>query len=99
TRFSRDWSSDVCSSDLNKQISVSLATDIEEPISVWELDVLGGKDTVYVFSPSEINVHIEGIDEWLKIVGQEFVPEMGASRLIVEDRKSKRLNSSHVKKM
>lgn len=70
--------------DINKQISVSLATDIEEPISVWKLDVLGGKDTVYVFSPSEINVHIEGIDEWLKIVGQEFVPEMGASRLIVE---------------
>lgn len=70
--------------DIDKQITVSLPEDIEEPISVWDLDVKGGRDTVYVFTNSEIAVQLEGIDGWLSVVGQEYVPNMQATRLIVE---------------
>lgn len=63
---------------------VAVEDNIDEPITVWDLDVNGGLDTLYVFSASEINVQVEGIDGWLNIVGQQFIPNMGATRLVVE---------------
>src|SRR5690606_40869672 len=101
TRFSRDWSSDVCSSDLLRDalahpsasgaidVSTDEAADLIEPFGVL-LDVVG--DGVALtgagyLKPAAVEqiAHHTGITEWW--IGK-------ANR---EDRKSTRLNSSHVK--
>src|SRR5690606_40311423 len=74
TRFSRDWSSDVCSSDLE------IAGD------------LGRADT---FAPTEVGVFFG--EEGRTVPDPYFGGDGPARTGCTQDRKSTRLNSSHVK--
>src|SRR5690606_40558021 len=97
TRFSRDWSSDVCSSDLlemrvrhrNEHYSASLARLI--PPVATRLDQ-GGEQAVAVKSllPGDLIRVASGAT-----IPCDGVVEAGQGAVI--DRKSTRLNSSHVK--
>src|SRR5690606_40529007 len=77
TRFSRDWSSDVCSSDLLEF----------EVVFHHALDKKVYKST-YKGNMAHIERHLD-FAAWLSANGINYVD--------ISDRKSTRLNSSHVK--
>src|SRR5690606_40654185 len=88
TRFSRDWSSDVCSSDLQFQDQVR-----QERIN----------NTRFV-SPYNSNTTYQ-LNNMVSFNGHSFIakkqtkgnPPPTDVTVVTEDRKSTRLNSSHVK--
>src|SRR5690606_39972161 len=95
TRFSRDWSSDVCSSDLIRQESHALGVinELDKPL----FDALGKRHGIpfsnLSFRDSE-NLKrslYQGTPYFLltRAAGKDVSVEL--------DRKSTRLNSSHVK--
>src|SRR5690606_39375285 len=88
TRFSRDWSSDVCSSDLRWLVNIP---------PLFALAILG----VHVFRLSVLTIVLPSLivpfaglaffGYWAVETGITLVPASA------QDRKSTRLNSSHVK--
>src|SRR3989449_8209311 len=80
TRCSRDWSSDVCSSDLTQPIT--LAANLEETNGVPALDL--------VFDNGGHGTHVAGI-----AAGHNLFNVAGFDGVAPGDRKSTRLNSSH----
>src|SRR5690606_40000081 len=91
TRFSRDWSADVCSSDLRgEEVMASITASVytsHVPAIGAALD-LGKTHEPYwqkVFAGYEFS------KQWLK----DNCPDV--IFLVYKDRKSTRLNSSHVK--
>src|SRR2546429_4786325 len=82
TRCSRDWSSDVCSSDL--KVAQNIGKDVQ-------VRTFAFGDRV---RPARIHAHIELLAQRNQPVDQQFKPlEMHV--VISRDRKSTRLNSSH----
>src|SRR5690606_39470378 len=81
TRFSRDWSSDVCSSDLHRKRITQCCCHLP----TWTRNGNG-------------SAHVNLIGWRMRCSGRS-VPVSGASRTLRRflDRKSTRLNSSHVK--
>src|SRR5207245_3424894 len=93
TRCYRDWSSDVCSSDLDAMLR-NPQLDPRAKAQALE-DVLGGADKlVRNFLLLTVEKNRAG---QLRGIHREFERLMAAEerRLTVEDRKSTRLNSSH----
>src|SRR5690606_39288356 len=93
TRFSRDWSSDVCSSDLVVDDDLRLAGDG----GGVGLDVVA--ELLAGLADIELRVVVDGLDEAVialdgRVVLEDVEDEAFLDRL---DRKSTRLNSSHVK--
>src|SRR5690606_40493385 len=91
TRFSRDWSSDVCSSDLIAWNRIFPNGDELEPNE----EGLAFYDRVF----DELHKH--GIEPLVTLAHYEtplhLIKEYGGWRNRKLDRKSTRLNSSHVK--
>src|SRR5690606_41023188 len=93
TRFSRDWSSDVCSSDLNAQNAGAQSP----PRAGWAhvqvahfVDVQRAKRQEVTGSLGDPYVMLRQCDKGLNVLAAHAVyPSL--------DRKSTRLNSSHVK--
>src|SRR5690606_40241182 len=97
-RFSRDWSSDVCSSDLAQDGLLLRLTGIVRDILLAELR--GGEET----DPLTTLNHTFADGRILKVWHMELEPmarsndsERGFDHRNFKDRKSTRLNSSHVK--
>src|SRR5690606_40752119 len=95
TRFSRDWSSDVCSSDLGK---------IKYMRSLKVNEGMGRGDFTLGDSLSAGTYTIRAYTNWMRNFGEEYFfhreVELFRSDSEVKarpDRKSTRLNSSHVK--
>src|SRR5690606_39624720 len=88
TRFSRDWSSDVCSSDLRKYRAAQIAPTWS---SVWVSGAGVGDSTSGGSGASEVGCSEVGSS----VVGSAGV--VGSAVGPSPDRKSTRLNSSHVK--
>src|SRR5690606_39575611 len=88
TRFSRDWSSDVCSSDLEeKQIHAAFLFLGQSLHAAFECRKL-----LFLFARLVIRMHGEG--KFHKFIDGNLVSVFPGAQL---DRKSTRLNSSHVK--
>src|SRR5690606_41190658 len=97
TRFSRDWSSDVCSSDLHSQGNRLVASDAQTRLG--QIDHCAVADEDFSVLP-EASVHET-------ICGREAGHRSASRRNLGYrrrgekrtwgDRKSTRLNSSHVK--
>src|SRR5690606_39783032 len=89
TRFSRDWSSDVCSSDLVDRLSgfrtdpLGRAARSFASVQTW---VYGGRTAI------EEGRRLREMHKPLSAVDEE-----GRRHHALSDRKSTRLNSSHVK--
>src|SRR5690606_40012629 len=81
TRFSRDWSSDVCSSDLASQYEARLERELRFAQRVQA-----------ALLPTQLPKRIKGVD-----LSVAFAPARELGGDFHEDRKSTRLNSSHVK--
>src|SRR5690606_40263136 len=100
---SRDWSSDVCSSDLAADLGVSQAQlrDDLELLWVCGLPGYGPGDLIdMAFDGDRVTLTYDaGIDRPLRLTPDEAVALVVALRMLAEtpDRKSTRLNSSHVK--
>src|SRR5690606_40318925 len=118
TRFSRDWSSDVCSSDLFQEITIQLWKAYprfrgDAKFTTWAYRVAlntaitlfrkktKGINTIEIDS----NIHRINIDEYnyeeeeqLRVM-YRAIHQLGDidKALVFIDRKSTRLNSSHVK--
>src|SRR5690606_40436886 len=89
TRFSRDWSSDVCSSDLGRPSFRDLAAFTFQPQNVVaNPDVLFFKTNTYE--------HREKLRKIFPYVLGAVTAALMAKQFEL-DRKSTRLNSSHVK--
>src|SRR5690606_39802842 len=103
TRFSRDWSSDVCSSDL-------YVKNYKDLISRSKFFKESAKNTFGTYQANEIVKSIQ--DNSFFEAGHKFVLDDGTEindseqlrkivqeeiQKILKDRKSTRLNSSHVK--
>src|SRR5690606_41161398 len=92
TRFSRDWSSDVCSSDLAQRLEAS-------PLEVV-IGCLGGgvevaqKESVDIVYPVEVERKPQPKPAVKRVLTDL---EVRCAIIAREDRKSTRLNSSHVK--
>lgn len=73
-------------SDKGTAISVSESGLAEEFIDQLELSVNGGKDTIYVFSSSDIDIAIQPseIENWVKVVDETYLSDMRATRVILE---------------
>src|SRR5690606_40066006 len=90
TRFSRDWSSDVCSNDVIEDIS-----------DATQIDELGRKSSFMTLTVTTINENLSTI--WANTLLEtvdEFYAEIQTTKTrktLSLDRKSTRLNSSHVK--
>src|SRR5690606_40893530 len=65
TRFSRDWSSDVCSSDLTREISVIFLSALEDTDSKVRAFDAGGVD--YIAKPFQIREVIARVETHLTI--------------------------------
>src|SRR5690606_39584354 len=93
TRFSRDWSSDVCSSDLQVQSALNKGNwtaIILTVVACWFL--------IQYMLPETINMKFFG--EGYKEIARNnvfFATIVGLAVGGLIDRKSTRLNSSHVK--
>src|SRR5690606_39364112 len=97
TRFSRDWSSDVCSSDLTSMVSILTSSPFSDSL-VPPISQLGNLSLEYfhIESPS----HPAQTTARLGFAQQSDSSTTYSSlmeRSITRDRKSPRLNSSHVK--
>src|SRR5690606_41093179 len=96
TRFSRDWSSDVCSSDLQAPEKDGLTLPTEaELLAVF--DAVRAKDIapyedVVADAPLVATPPAPGT-----ITGETRHDAVGVVEWSLSDRKSTRLNSSHVK--
>src|SRR5690606_39717610 len=96
TRFSRDWSSDVCSSDLNPRrlalpgtfTSAGIFPDIREELNVMPDYSLG-------FSGETGKAGLPAYGGPAKFFNKLYLSNQGLRGK--GDRKSTRLNSSHVK--
>src|SRR5690554_7718360 len=77
TRCGRNWSSDVCSSDLSKAVPYGMPMD-------WTVSYRPGSR----FGPNKIREVSIGLEEYSPYLDRE---------LDEVDRKSTRLNSSHVR--
>src|SRR5690606_39794435 len=78
TRFSRDWSSDVCSSDL---IRLRCSESVTDPVGLWTVDWRTRRTGLTLAS----------------VVAKASTSRPLGPVGIPTDRKSTRLNSSHVK--
>src|SRR5690606_39479647 len=89
TRFSRDWSSDVCSSDLGGDVVGTLANGGVAIAPYHDLESI---------VPAELTAEIEQLKADI-ISGTAVAPvPVEKSKICqITDRKSTRLNSSHVK--
>src|SRR5690606_40964509 len=86
TRFSRDWSSDVCSSDLEAlRILAGDVPPLPQPRQGQQR--LGRPDRLVRAA----------VDQLQELRGELDVPQSAGAQLDLRDRKSTRLNSSHVK--
>src|SRR5690606_40836975 len=92
TRCSRDWSSDVCSSDLDAFRAPLPAHALAER-AFGTADPLFAKDEVIAAIESASAGHGAGIGQLAEVWTTAF--DLAADPL--PDRKSTRLNSSHVK--
>src|SRR5690606_40930320 len=92
TRFSRDWSSDVCSSDLRTLRGLKLARKTENDVGLFrQVGVAVGENAPGVVRDlALVDFVVEGAVYVGALAGQVY---HSAS----VDRKSTRLNSSHVK--
>src|SRR5690606_40306815 len=92
TRFSRDWSSDVCSSDLEGHVAVARRT-IDDHAAVHQA-LTGGVDVV------DLKRQVAEVAAAVVVLIVPVVGQLDLGRLLglgAGDRKSTRLNSSHVK--
>src|SRR5690606_39278016 len=78
TRFSRDWSSDVCSSDLRY---FDIPFDRVEVQAAIDRAVKGRKD------PARIRISIDR-DGWVAVETAELPSTVGPPRLVLDDRGS-----------
>src|SRR5207302_6985853 len=96
TRFSRDWSSDVCSSDLHLHIRSADTYGRPSELCIRLADC--DDRLAYANGPfSNLAVWTANDDVGWSDFGTRSRGEAGLAGLIVGDRKSTRLNSSHVK--
>lgn len=72
--------------DNGTAINVSENGLSEEFIDALELSVDGGKDTIYVFSPSDIQMIIQPseVEGWVKVVDETYLSDIQATRVILE---------------
>src|SRR5207302_2446177 len=92
TRFSRDWSSDVCSSDLAYAKRPRVRRMGGAASSAEAQGVKGGSDI-----HRGVSVDAMGFASALPILRAEMILSFVMPGLVPGDRKSTRLNSSHVK--
>src|SRR3712207_8972692 len=83
TRYWRDWSSDVCSSDLDNSKDIDLASYFLKRLEIF---LILAEHVSYIFCSSSVRSTFRGI-----IIGLASLRSFTASL----DRKSTRLNSSH----
>ncbi|MBD1423279.1 hypothetical protein [Sphingobacterium chuzhouense] len=86
-------------------IQVSATGHFDEWINELDLPVEGGKDTIYVFSSSDILMAIQppASEEWVKVSEEKYMPDLQATRIILEveplednlDRRVSTLNISN----
>lgn len=67
-------------------IQVSETGHVDEWIDALDLSVEGGKDTIYVFSSSDIQMTIQPLmnEEWVKVSEERYMPDLQATRVILE---------------
>lgn len=74
--------------DRNMDMAVNVSKDglYEEFINELELSVDGGKDTIYVFSPSRIQIAVQPPESepWVKVIEETYLPDRQATRVILE---------------
>src|SRR5207249_7922619 len=95
TRSKRDWSSDVCSSDLGRLAGlqhVLLPGRQLNPALGLGLQLLGGRRRRQA---NGVLAHAEAVPQLAQSHGRGLA-EVALLRHIIQDRKSTRLNSSHV---
>src|SRR5690606_40921756 len=95
TRFSRDWSSDVCSSDLVVEVlPLGLGHEAADPEGIHH--VLRGDRSVVRPHGAFAELDLEGVGVRIDAAGSRGGAGV-SGRGRAGDRKSTRLNSSHVK--
>jgi len=71
---------------IDQGIQVSETELFDEWINELELPIEGGKDTIYVFSSSDIQLMIQPPTggEWMKVSEETYMPDLKATRVILE---------------
>lgn len=72
--------------EMDTAVKVSKDGDTEMFIDELKLSVEGGKDTIYVFSPSGIHITVQPPESepWVKVIEETYQPERQATRVILE---------------
>src|SRR5690606_39821911 len=82
TRFSRDWSSDVCSSDLIDRLRPSLKLNLSAPGPQLGILVAGASDTTLIVNDPQGN--------WLCDDDSEFLSDFNPGVFIANPRSEER---------
>src|SRR5690606_39512181 len=95
-RFSRDWSSDVCSSDLVAECSTKLLTSQQRVDTHVKQALSYAKSLANQQTRADASTFVEPVESLTaSVISQE--KRLAAIVKFLQERKSTRLNSSHVK--
>src|SRR5690606_26655434 len=72
--------------NMQSALTVSISEHQADVITKLDLAIEGGKDTLYVFSSSDINLSFQTaeLEEWVTIYKSEYLSEINATRVILE---------------
>ncbi len=67
-------------------LTVSISEHQADAISRLNLAIEGGKDTIYVFSSSDVNLSFQTaeLEEWVTIAKKEYMSQINATRVILD---------------